>query len=128
VETITAWVDGGCKPTNPGPMYGSFKVGGIIKHYTLGDGTNNIAEYKSVLELLHFLEEPLYNYRYEQIDILTDSQLVVGQCQGIGGKLWKVNVAHLLSLRDEVQEIMSRHKGWKFVLVGREILVRELGH
>lgn len=100
---LTAYIDGSCKPTNPGgtAAYGIiiFKAkensteiikepkGTIVwqNSETIGSGpemSNNVAEYYALLQLLLWLDsKPV-----EDISILSDSQLVVNQITGN----WKV--------------------------------------
>ena len=59
--------------------------------------TNNQGEYKAVILAL----EEAQNRQLEEVEILTDSQLVVCQVSGE----YKCRKAHLLSLRDKVREL-----------------------
>lgn len=53
--------------------------------------TNNVAEYLAVIEALKA-------YPVQDIEIVSDSQLIVNQCQ----KKWSINHQHLRILRDQV--------------------------
>lgn len=97
---LICFVDGGAKP-NPGEMYGSFKIyrngkSTIHNEFSFVEhGTNNRAEYRSLIELLKFLaamktEEPM--------KISMDSRLVIKQVTGA----FRVRNAELKKLKEEV--------------------------
>lgn len=80
MPALTAWCNGACA-RNPGPM----GIGGVVKtasgvtlaqfSQAVGVGTNNIAEYLAVLQVLELARQ----LGAGQLTIWTDSQLVVRQ-------------------------------------------------
>ena len=85
MKRYTAAFDGGATP-NPGQM----KIGGFIKLYgktiwrysdSIGHGTNNIAEYASLLRLV----KKAQTLGIKNIYIQGDSQLIINQVNGV----WK---------------------------------------
>ena len=97
---LICFVDGGAKP-NPGQMYGSFKIyrkGESTIHNKFSfveHGTNNRAEYKSLIELLKFLAAMDTD---ELITISMDYRLVIKQVTGA----FRVRNAELKKLKEEV--------------------------
>lgn len=100
-----AYFDGSAKP-NPGIM----SIGGYIQTPTgkqlyaysinLGEGTNNVAEYQS---LIHVLRE-CGRRGIQRVLIRGDSQLVINQVLGI----WKTKDPMMKQLCDEAVEAMSK--------------------
>jgi ribonuclease HI len=113
----TAFFDGSAKP-NPGMM----QIGHLIKNekgetiykYSkdIGSGTNNVAEYMSLLTLLRTIQE----LNLENVTIFGDSQLVVRQIQGS----YKVSSPHLIPLHKEITRIIKSLKGCEIKHVYRE--------
>lgn len=106
INNINVFTDGGARG-NPGPSaIGVYivkedgkKLAGFGKK--IGIATNNIAEYKAVLEALSFLNENKKNLKqYTTINFFLDSQLVCSQLLGI----FKVKNANLKSLLFSVRE------------------------
>lgn len=112
-----AFFDGSAKP-NPGMM----QIGHLIKDSNgntiykfskeIGNGTNNVAEYMSLLTLLRTIQE----LNIENVTIYGDSQLVVKQIDGS----YKVSSPHLIPLHKEIKRIMSGIKGCTIKHVYRE--------
>ena len=104
-----AWFDGGATP-NPGIM----KIGGFIQDpqtieifrysKTLGHGTNNEAEYKSLI----FLLQEIVNLGIKKVSIYGDSQLVVNQVNGI----FKTKDYRMKKLRREARTLLSKIDRW----------------
>jgi len=100
-----AWFDGGATP-NPGIM----KIGGFIQNpdteevfrysKTLGYGTNNEAEYKSLI----FLLQEIIRRNIKKISIYGDSQLVVNQVNGI----FKTKDYRMKKLRNEARTLLKK--------------------
>lgn len=98
-QAYTAAFDGGATP-NPGEM----KIGGWIRDpngvrvyaYTeeIGHGTNNEAEYSSLIKLL----EEIQKRGIKKVHIQGDSALVVNQVQGT----WKTKDPRMKLLKDKV--------------------------
>lgn len=99
---IEVYVDGSCKG-NPGPM----RIAMMIENYgyttkNIGNGTNNIAEYKALIAALQFIiDNPIL--LTEPIIIKSDSRLVVEQMNGN----WKVNDLKLISLVQAADKLMK---------------------
>lgn len=95
------YFDGGCQP-NPGMMEAAIvsDCGTItIHHEKLGHGTNNEAEWISmIMAVTEVADRDL-----KGVTILGDSMLVVNQSQGT----WKCNHAHLRKYLDAFKEIAS---------------------
>lgn len=112
----TAFFDGSAKP-NPGEM----KIGGLIKDESgtivgeysrdLGYGTNNEAEYKSLILLVH----GLVNGNIENVTIYGDSALVVNQVN----RTWKAKDDRMAALRDQAIELLKQIPEWRLEHVKR---------
>ena len=104
-----AFFDGGATP-NPGIM----KIGGYIQDHqreeifsyskTLAHGTNNEAEYKSLI----FLLQEIVNRGINKISIYGDSQLVVNQVKGV----FKTKDYRMKKLRGEARTLLSKIDRW----------------
>jgi ribonuclease HI len=83
MQTLTIYTDGGARG-NPGPAaVGAFLQLGEWTHEhkrTIGDATNNVAEYTAVLDALTLLPE--VPGEIEEIALFLDSELVVRQLLG----------------------------------------------
>lgn len=118
------WVlhfDGLCEPGNPGGVaaYG-FQVlrDGVVVHEGSGlaappgpSATNNVAEFRALLEGLRWLESqgatrPL---------VRGDSKLIVNTVNGV----WNLKAPHLREMHDEARLLLARLRG-KLVWVPRE--------
>lgn len=112
-----AHFDGSAKP-NPGEM----KIGGrittqkqnIVYDYSmdLGQGTNNEAEY---LSLIHAVEK-LVELGATRVKIFGDSQLVISQVNG----LWKTKDPRMKHFKDRVETILNKIPHWELKHVYRE--------
>ncbi len=112
----TAAFDGGSTP-NPGDM----RIGGFIKLHgklifryndSIGHGTNNIAEYASLLKLVKEAQK----LAIENIYIQGDSQLVINQVNGI----WKAKDPRMKQYRDRVLATLKHIKNWEIKHVLRK--------
>jgi ribonuclease HI len=111
-----AYFDGSAKP-NPGIM----SIGGYIQtpegkqlyaySINLGEGTNNVAEYQS---LIHVLRE-CGRRGIQRVLIRGDSQLTINQVMGI----WKAKDPIMKQLCDEAVEAMSKIPDCKLMWHGR---------
>jgi len=125
---LICFVDGGAKP-NPGQMYGSFKIyreGKATIHNEFSfveHGTNNRAEYKSLIELLKFLTVMDTD---ELITISSDSRLVVKQVTGA----FRVRNAELKKLKEEVDVELRNfyHDQIEFHNISGRRMKKILGH
>lgn len=103
MTTATIHFDGGTRPTNPGPS----AIGYVIEANNerieqcdyIGKSTNNEAEYQALIQSLNTAQKHGYNV----VEVYGDSQLIVKQVRDE----WAVNKAHLQSLRDRVQVLIS---------------------
>jgi ribonuclease HI len=105
---ITCYFDGGCKNGKMTASYVIENVEGIGSGTATesetsdeGDGTNNIAEWSALLNLVYRLEALCIMNR--DIEIYGDSQIVV---YGITGK-YKVKAPHLISIAKEVDGYLN---------------------
>lgn len=100
-EELEIFVDGACSG-NPGPAAIGVVLrqdGKIVKEVsrTIGDATNNIAEYSA---LVYALQEALI-LKADRVRVFTDSELVFRQLNGS----YKVKNEHLKFLFDQVQHL-----------------------
>lgn len=130
-KRITIFADGLCEPCNPGG-YGccawiafegdvdgsanAFRPPCIASsHGCIGHGagmTNNIAEYRAVRAALRWAADKA---RYVDVELCTDSQLVVRQING----QCACNADYLKVLRDECRELLMQLPNAKIVWVAR---------
>ena len=113
-----AFFDGSSKP-NPGLK----KIGGFIKNKNneivfsyskdLGFGTNNEAEYESLIRLL----QEIVDKKYHNIVISGDSSLVVNQVNG----LWKCKHPNMKELKSQAERLIKQIDNCKLIFVPREI-------
>ena len=78
----------------------------------IGQATNNVAEYKALLEGVRRALE----YQPEEAIFLTDNELVANQINGI----YRVKEPHLQYLNEQVLELLSRLPRWRVNHVERE--------
>ena len=109
-------VDGGSRG-NPGPAavaaVATDQSGGALaeRAETIGEATNNVAEYRAVLlgiELAHELEA-------DELELVGDSKLIVEQVRGN----WKIKQDHLRPLREQVVEALADFPRWSIRHVRR---------
>jgi ribonuclease HI len=125
--------DGGSRG-NPGTAYGSYRLrqsGQKARkpiRLKLGRGTNNEAEY---LTLIQALQDLLSEFSQSEINpntvdliVVGDSQLVIHQLQG----KWKAKDARMRALRDQVLELGNRFGSVRFRHHDRWRSVSALGH
>lgn len=127
--------DGGSRG-NPGPAYGSFRVRGAgaaealqeMRRLRFGKGTNNEAEYWSLLEGLRWTLDAARRKRLApgdlELSVLGDSLLVIRQLQGT----WKARDARMRKLRDEAAALLSRFGKVRLQHRPRSQSVAEFGH
>jgi len=111
-----AYFDGSAKP-NPGEM----RIGGLIKDESgnivgdysrdLGYGTNNEAEYKSLILLV----TGLVKHEIKNVTIYGDSALVVNQVN----RTWKAKDGRMAALRDQAIELLAGIPEWRLEHVRR---------
>jgi ribonuclease HI len=125
--------DGGSRG-NPGPAYGSYRIKqGSSRarkpvRLNLGQGTNNEAEYSTLItalkDLLHELGQSGIDPNRVQLKVFGDSQLVIRQLQGE----WKAKDARMRALRDEAQALLKGFGSVEYVHQSRSHSVAALGH
>ena len=110
-DVLTIHTDGGARG-NPGPAAIGVVIeteGKILHQFgkTIGDTTNNVAEYTAVIEALTYLKE-LRGKRYElRIHFLLDSKLVVEQLNGN----YKIKDSKLRELSFKVRTLEQEVRG-----------------
>lgn len=120
---------------NPGPGYGSYRltqtVDGRSQTVRLDFGeemTNNEAEYRTLIAALEGLLDRIRADGHDPseftVEVRGDSALVLRQIEG----RWKAKDDRMRALRNRARALLSRFKGHRLVLQGREESVRALGH
>ena len=115
---FVAYFDGSAKP-NPGEM----KIGGriltpgarnVIDEYSmdLGHGTNNEAEYLSLIEIA----ARLVKLKASTVKIYGDSEFVIKQVTGI----YKAKDPRMKILKEETLKILNKIPNWKLKHIYRE--------
>ncbi len=125
--------DGGSKG-NPGPAYGSFHLRpwttekGVTERLNFGTGTNNEAEYLSLIAGLRSLRAFLRGRGADlgkvTLELRGDSQLVLRQVEGS----WKAKDDRMRALRDEARGLLRGFAAVEYVEQPREKTVELLGH
>ncbi len=114
---ITVNVDGGARG-NPGPAgiaaVATGEDGEILaeRNETIGEATNNVAEYRAMLLGIELAGE----LGADEVELIGDSELIVKQVQG----KYKVKQEHLRPLRAQVVEALSGLDSWTIRNVPRE--------
>jgi ribonuclease HI len=112
-----AAVDGGSRG-NPGPAAWAVVVldgrGGILERHAaaIGNATNNVAEYRALLEALALATEA----GADSVEVLSDSELLVFQVQG----RYRVRNAGLVPLHAEAVRRIASFPSFRIVHVPRE--------
>lgn len=122
-DKIVVFTDGGARG-NPGPAAVGVVIkddnGGLIKSYgeTIGDRTNNEAEYEAVIFALRKIKALLGKEKIKKTEIAVnlDSQLVTSQLNGE----YKVEEEKLSSLFIKVHNLKIDFGGVKFHHIARE--------
>ncbi|MGD2252225.1 MAG: ribonuclease HI family protein [Anaerolineales bacterium] len=132
-HNISLVFDGGSRG-NPGPAYGSFLLRGAPlaaskpDRLSLGYGTNNEAEYQSLIFGLQALQERLMSQGIDpkqvSLTIHGDSQLVLSQLSGE----WKAKDSRMRGLRDQALALLATLGEVRFVREDRWRIVEVLGH
>ncbi len=117
-KKVIVHVDGGARG-NPGPAAVAAvatdpETGDVLaeRSETIGDATNNVAEYRAVLLGAELARE----LGADEIEMIGDSSLIAHQVRGE----WKVKERHLQPLRDEAQKALERFGSWSIRNVPRE--------
>lgn len=102
-KVLSVYTDGGSRG-NPGPaaigVVVKDETGQVVAEFgkTIGETTNNVAEYQAVIEALVWLKN---SGRQEPINFFLDSALVVHQLRGD----WKIKLNHLRELAGRVHQL-----------------------
>jgi len=113
---LRIYSDGGARG-NPGPAAIGILIcdeaGNTLKehHETIGDATNNVAEYMAVITGLKLA----HDFHAKEIDYFVDSQLVAHQ---ISGK-YKIKAPHIRELFLKVQKFLKYFERVQFTQVPR---------
>lgn len=133
--TLRLTFDGGSRG-NPGPAYGSFRVRGAgaasslngMRRLRFGEGTNNEAEYWTLLEGLRWTLSQAKQKRLASSDlelsVQGDSLLVIRQLQGS----WKARDARMRELRDDAAGLLAHFGKVRLQHRPRARSVAEFGH
>jgi ribonuclease HI len=117
MSKLVIYTDGGARG-NPGPA----AIGAIIgdKEYseTIGETTNNVAEYKAVVLALKKAKRLIGKKKTKEIEveIRSDSELLVSQLNG----RYKIKEKELKNLFFEIWNLMPDFKNVSFVKIPRE--------
>jgi probable phosphoglycerate mutase len=114
--TYKGWADGSSVP-NPGVM----KIGGLIKDpfdkciyefsENVGEGTNNISEFLSLIHLL----KAINRLEIQKVSIEMDSLLVVNQVN----RKWKAKNPNMIQLRDQALQLLESIPNWSLTHIPR---------
>lgn len=142
-DTLTTAVlrsDGGCSP-NPGPMYGSYEFDidgftGRESRFKLGEGTNNVAEWQSLLRGLTAMEKAYalagVNQKTVAITVKTDSMIVrnrlMGQNKVSRKQEWRDRSQVMHALACQCLEKLFRFGAYEVLWEGRATNVAVFGH
>lgn len=102
---LIIYTDGGAL-NNPGPAASAFAMYEgkdllISKTFSLGNTTNNVAEYTAVLRALEEVVVVSSKQTIESISFFADSQLVVRQLGGV----YKIKDHNLRSIADKIKAL-----------------------
>lgn len=100
--------DGGARG-NPGPA----GIGAVVRDADsrqtvltvseyIGETTNNVAEYRALIEALTRMDRR----GAEEVEVLADSLLVINQLKG----RWRVKQPHLVPLHAQAKELLARYR------------------
>ena len=112
---LTAHTDGAARG-NPGPAsIGCVieKDGVVLEEFgrTIGDATNNIAEYKACIAALERMRE----LNATDVELFSDSELLVRQVNGV----YRVKNPGLKPLYQQVMTVLGLFDSWKITHVKR---------
>jgi ribonuclease HI len=115
--TLVVHVDGGARG-NPGPAAAAAVIaaldGTVLEEraQTLGEATNNVAEYRALLLGLQRAAE----LGAREVEVVGDSELIARQVQGV----YKVKNAALKPLHEQALAALRRFESWSIRTVPRE--------
>jgi ribonuclease HI len=118
--TITIFFDGSSRG-NPGHsgagavVFKDDKILTLLSKY-IGVGTNNVAEYRSLKEVLMKLESLISDKSNTVILLKSDSELVVNQMKG----RYKIKNHKLITLYKSIGKFLDHYKDWDIESIPRE--------
>lgn len=138
MNTIKIQFDGGCRPTNPGNKYGSYRIelNGKLVHQSnrveLGWGTNNEAEFEALIMALEWAHDNLGRDGYQPKDfdvhMITDSTIVRNRINGRyrGGK--GEPAQRMARLCGMCREYLAKFRSDEIEWMSREVNMSTFGH
>ena len=130
--------DGGCRPTNPGKKYGSFDVvlNGCqvvkVSRMELGYGTNNEAEFETLIEALRWVTRQLsvggFDPRGYVISMFTDSTIVANRINVKNTSLKGQPAKRMAALTKTCLSYLVMFDDWTIEWNPRESNVERFGH
>lgn len=137
-QLIEVYFDGGCGPTNPGMKYGSFSVSlnGVEafreSRFPLGFGTNNEAEFESLLNALQKVRVQLIAGGLSEesfsIRLYSDSTIVVNRLNGRNRTNRSEPQRRMFALTVRCLEFLKHFASVKVSWYKRENNVARFGH
>ncbi|MFX1355917.1 MAG: ribonuclease HI family protein [Promethearchaeota archaeon] len=117
-DILKIYTDGAARG-NPGPAAIAFLIihdNQVIQKGVdyIGHATNNIAEYKAIINALKVAQQVSRGY----IQLFSDSKLAIQQIN----RKWKINKPHLLKLCTEVYKLGEKYEKVEFFHVARSNL------
>ena len=113
---LKIYTDGAARG-NPGPAASAFIF--VYKNKILHEGsdfigksTNNIAEYKAIINALKLAQK----YSNGEIEVYSDSNLAIQQIN----KKWKINYSHLGKLCEDVHKLVGKYENVEFIHIKRD--------
>ncbi|MEK7479091.1 MAG: ribonuclease HI family protein [Patescibacteria group bacterium] len=114
---IVIYTDGGARG-NPGPAAIGAVVGAKEYAETIGEATNNVAEYKAVIMALKKAKQQVGKEKAKEteLEVRSDSELMVSQLKGV----YQIKNEDLGKLFIEVWNLKQDFKKVEFTLIRRE--------
>lgn len=106
--------------------YASFKVfneeGNLLKHgtFVIGHGTNNVAEYQSLILALTWC----INNGIKNVVVFMDSKLIINQVTG----QWRCYNKRLLILRRQARFLLDSFENFSIRYMPNKYIKQKLGH
>jgi len=130
--------DGGCRPTNPGNKYGSFEVlldgRQVFKasRMELGRGTNNEAEFDSLIAALRFVVNDLsvggFDPKTYAVSVFTDSTIVANRLTRERARDKGEPAQRMAALAATCNSYLAMFGHWSCKWNGRSANVERFGH
>ena len=112
----------GASRGNPGPASYGFVIfaDGIVLYEegkTLGETTNNVAEYTALFQALAYLKTSVDLSSVSELVIQADSQLLIRQLSG----MYKIRNERLFSIFKQINELLEVYPKVRFEHIRREL-------